>query len=146
MNEFRVSVLFENIKLRGNLDKIEILDSNNNVNVVDYKTGKPKSRNMIEGKTKSSDGNYKRQLVFYKLLLDLYDDAEFNMISGEIDFVEPDEKGKYHKEKFIISEDDIKGIKEIIKNTAKEILELSFWNKKCDNKKCDYCGIREMME
>jgi len=146
LNEFRVSVLFENIKLRGNLDKIEILDSNNNVNVVDYKTGKPKSRNMIEGKTKSSDGNYKRQLVFYKLLLDLYDDAEFNMISGEIDFVEPDEKGKYHKEKFIISEDDIKGIKEIIKNTAKEILELSFWNKKCDNKKCDYCGIREMME
>ena len=146
LNEFKVSVLFENIKLRGNLDKVEVLDGNNNVNVVDYKTGKPKSRNMIEGKTKSSDGNYKRQLVFYKLLLDLYDNAKFNMLSGEIDFVEPDEKGIYHKEKFIISDNDIKEIKEIIKNTAKEILELSFWNKKCDNKKCDYCEIRKMME
>lgn len=146
LNEFRVSVLFEDIKLKGNLDKIEILDGNNRVNVVDYKTGKPKSRNAIEGKTKTSDGNYKRQLVFYKLLLDLYDNGRFNMVSGEIDFIQPDEKGNYHKEKFIITDEDIMELKETIKNTAKEILELSFWDKKCDDKKCKYCAMRDMMK
>lgn len=145
-NEFKINVLFEGIRLKGNLDKIEILDSNNNVNVVDYKTGKPKSRNVIEGKTKTSNGNYKRQLVFYKLLLNLYDNGRFNMVSGEIDFVEPDKKGKYHKEKFLVSEEEIKDLKKTIKNTAREILSLSFWDKKCNNKKCSYCRIREMME
>lgn len=146
LNEFRVSVLFEDIKLRGNLDKIEVLDGNNSVNVVDYKTGKPKSRNAIWGKTKTGNGNYKRQLAFYKLLLDLYDGGKFNMTSGEIDFVEPDKKGKYHKEKFAVTDEELKELKDTIKNTAKEILSLSFWDKKCDNKKCDYCKIREMMK
>jgi len=146
LNEFRVSVLFEDIKLRGDLDKIEVLDGNGSVNVVDYKTGKPKSRNVIEGNTKTSNSNYKRQLVFYKLLLDLYDDGKFNMVSGEIDFVEPDEKGRYHKEKFVVTDEDLEELKETIRNTAKEILELSFWDKKCDNKKCEYCKIRKMME
>jgi DNA helicase II / ATP-dependent DNA helicase PcrA len=146
LNEFKVSVLFEGIKLRGDLDKIEILDGNGSVNVVDYKTGKPKSRNVIEGNTKTSDGNYKRQLVFYKLLLDLYDDGRFNMISGEIDFVQPDEKDRYHKEKFIVIDEEIKKLKEIIKNTTKEILELSFWDRKCNKKDCHYCKIRKMME
>lgn len=146
LNEFRISVLFEDVKLKGNLDKIEVLDGNKNVNVVDYKTGKPKSKNIIEGNTKTSNGNYKRQLVFYKLLLDLYDEGKFNMISGEIDFVEPDEKGRYHREKFIITEEDLKELKEIIRNITKEILSLSFWDKRCDDKKCNYCKIREMMK
>lgn len=144
-NEFRVNVLYDDIKLRGDLDKIEVLDDNGNVNVVDYKTGKPKSRNAIEGKTKSANGDYKRQLVFYKLLLDLYDDGKLNMLSGEIDFIEPDEKGKYHKEKFEITNEDIVELKEIIKNTKKEISELLFWDKRCGDKKCEYCKIREMM-
>ena len=146
LNEFKVSVLFEDIKLRGNLDKIEVLDGNGSVNVVDYKTGKPKSRNIIEGNTKTSNGNYKRQLVFYKLLLDLYDDRKFDMVSGEIDFVQPDEKGKYHKEKFVITDEDLKELKETIRKTAKEILHLDFWDKKCDKKECEYCKIREMMQ
>ncbi|MBT4730346.1 Dna2/Cas4 domain-containing protein, partial [Candidatus Woesearchaeota archaeon] len=146
LNEFKVSVLFEGIKLRGNLDKIEVLDSNGSVDVVDYKTGKPKSRNVIEGNTKTSDGNYKRQLVFYKLLLDLYDEGRFNMVSGEIDFVQPDDKGGYHKEKFVITDEDLKELKETIRNTTKEILNLDFWDRKCTKKECEYCKIREMME
>jgi len=146
LNEFRVSVLYEGVKLKGNLDKIEILDGNASVNVVDYKTGKPKSRNIIEGNTKSSNGNYKRQLVFYKLLLDLYDEGRFNMVSGEIDFVQPDDKGGYHKEKFVITDEDLKELKEVIKNTEKEILALDFWDRKCNKKDCEYCKIREMMK
>ena len=146
LNEFKVSVLFEDIKLRGNLDKIEVLDGNGSVNVVDYKTGKPKSRNIIEGNTKTSNGNYKRQLVFYKLLLDLYDDRKFDMVSGEIDFVQPDDKGRYHKEKFVITAEDLKELKETIKNTAKEITSLDFWDRKCAKKECEYCKIREMMK
>ncbi|MDO8520711.1 MAG: ATP-dependent DNA helicase, partial [bacterium] len=90
------------IILRGMLDKVEFFGGNK-VNVVDYKTAKPKSRNVIEGNTKDADGNYKRQLVFYKLLLDRYDAGKFVMETGEVDFIEPDKAGKYHKEKFSVT-------------------------------------------
>jgi DNA helicase II / ATP-dependent DNA helicase PcrA len=152
LNEFKIGVQFpiglkgsEYLKLRGDLDKVEVLNTKNEANVADYKTGKPKSRNAIEGKTKSSNGDYKRQLVFYKILLDLYADKKINMVSGEIDFIEPDEKGRYHKEKFFITEEEVDGLKKIIRSTAKEILSLSFWEKRCGDKKCEYCKLRQLM-
>ncbi len=143
-----------NLPLRGNLDKIEIL-SGSEVNVVDYKTGRQKTRNEIEGKTKSSDGNYKRQLVFYKLLLDGHGHCNacpkgnkngFKMVSAEIDFLEPDEKGRYRKEKFIISDDEVSELKQTIQKTALEILDFSFWDKTCGEKDCEWCKLRETMK
>jgi len=151
VNEFKITVLLPvdvpeigRLKLRGDLDKMEFV-SESEVNVVDYKSGKPKSRNVIEGKTKSSGGDYKRQLVFYNLLLDLYEGGKFHMVSGDVDFVEPDPRGKFRKEQFIISNDEVEDLKEIIGKTAEEIINLSFWDKRCDNKKCEYCILREMM-
>lgn len=137
--------LDENITINGKIDKIEILDSSNNVNVVDYKTGKPKSRNDIAGLTKNSKGNYKRQLVFYNLLLNYYQNGKFKMVSGEIDFVEPDSKGRYRKELFEITPEETAKLEEHIKTTAKEILDLSFWNKTCGDPKCYYCNLRKLM-
>ena len=123
------------------------------VRVVDYKTGKPKSRNEIEGKTKNSQGDYKRQLVFYKLLLLLRNETtksgnaeRFNMADGIIDFVEPDEKGKYHKETFVVHDEEVSALKELIGKTAREIYSLSFWNARCDEKDCRYCEMREMLD
>ena len=102
-------------------------------------------RNEIEGKTKNSKGDYKRQLVFYKLLLDNYEKGKYKMISGEIDFTEPDDAGKYHKEKLPISEPDVLMLADDIRKIVKEISTFSFWDKKCDDKKCEYCELRGMM-
>ncbi len=153
LNEFKTSVLFpldlkevKNLRLRGDIDKIEFLNDSNAVNVIDYKTAKPKSRNEILGKTKNSNGNFKRQLDFYALLLEIYKKGELNMISGEIDFIEPNENGKYKKEKFEVTNEDLAEIKETIKNTTNEILNLKFWNERCNDKKCKYCEMREMLE
>lgn len=55
----------DNIFINGKIDMIAPINSNA-FNVYDFKTGKPKSRNEIEGLTKSSSGNYKRQLIFIK--------------------------------------------------------------------------------
>lgn len=152
-NEFRLSVLLPvevggetHLKLRGDLDKLEIGENERDVVVVDYKTGKPKSRNHIEGKTKTSNGDYKRQLIFYKLLLDLYDDGRFEMIRGDIDFIEPDDKGNFRKESFEITDEETKELKGVIAETMQEILDLSFWNTRCDNKDCAYCALRDKME
>ncbi len=153
MTEFKVPTiqLTDNIKIRGMIDRIDLLEKGERttfrgpVHVVDYKTGKSKSRNVIEGTTASSDGNYKRQLVFYNLLLNHYDNGRLDMQSGEIDFVEPDEKGKFKKEKFTVTAEEIKNLESVIASTASEILSLAFWDRRCDNKECAYCGLRDLM-
>jgi len=125
------------------VDRIEQLkkeDGQTYVKVIDYKTGKPKSKNEIEGKTKYSDGGYKRQLVFYKLLCDLDKTFKYKAEQFELDFVEPNETGKYKKEVFTITENEVKELKEVIIQTMKDIRELKFERTTdyliCGN--CDY--------
>ena len=148
MTELRVKGVnvTPDIRLVGMLDKVEILNDRNEVNVVDYKTGKPKSRNFIEGKLKDGTGNIFRQLVFYKLLLDGYKEGKYTMISGEIDFVEPNDRGKYKKEKFDIGPKDTKDLEGVITDAADEILNLKFWDQRCDDVECTYCLLRFPMQ
>lgn len=147
LTEFNIRgvALTENLKITGKLDKIELSDSTSDVVVVDYKTKKPQSRNWIEGKVGESEGDYKRQLVFYKLLLDLYPEKKFNMISGVIDFVEPNDRGFFKKEAFEIQEAEVFDLRSTILRVADEIRELSFWDKRCEKKECVYCRLRDMM-
>lgn len=133
------------IKLKGNIDKVEILDDRGAVNVVDYKTSAPKTRGQIEGTTKDSEGNIKRQLVFYKLLLDLYETGKFKMQSAEVDFLRPDSQGRYKKEKFTVTDEEVSALTKEIERVSNEILNLKFWDKTCDDKDCQFCRLRKMM-
>ncbi len=128
------------IRLTGKIDKIEEFGT-----VVDYKSRQPKSRREIEGLTKNSDGNYKRQLIFYKLLLDHYAGGKYKMTAGEVDFIEPDGKGRYKKEKFEISDQEVEELTDLIKKTVAEITTLAFWDQTCDRKDCEYCKLRQLM-
>lgn len=139
--------------LKGILDRIEAVNGQpdgREVIVYDYKTGKAKSRNELEGKTKNATGDYKRQLTFYKLLLDREPinprRGKFIFSSAIIDFIEPDDRGKYHREQFFITEQEVEELVELIQKMSKEILNLEFWNKRCGDKKCEYCRLRDMVE
>ncbi|MCX6701845.1 MAG: ATP-dependent DNA helicase [Candidatus Zambryskibacteria bacterium] len=143
--EFKINgvELSPGIILSGNLDKVEIISSNKVV-VTDYKTGKQRSRNDIEGKTKNSTGDMKRQLEFYKLLLKLHDNII--MQTGIIEFLEPNDSGKYNREEFEISEEEVNKLIKTIKQAVKEITTLSFWDKVCDDKDCQYCSYRKLLK
>jgi ATP-dependent exoDNAse (exonuclease V) beta subunit len=78
------------IPIHGKLDAI--VDNQEEVYVYDYKTKQAMSENEILGKTKNSNGDYFRQLVFYKKLLS--DDSRFrdkNIIPALV-FVVPDSR------------------------------------------------------
>lgn len=148
-NEFSINgvVLNNSIRLTGKIDKIEILkEGSKSVTVVDYKTGKPKSRGEIEGTTKESNGDMKRQLIFYKLLLSLYENGTYYMETGEIDFIEPNERGIFKKESYCIEQDEVEDLKETITRVAKEICSLSFWDARCAEKECEFCALRDALE
>lgn len=126
------------IKLSGKLDAVlRHRHDPDLVSVFDYKTTKGKSRNEIEGKTKDSDGGYKRQLVFYKYLLDKQ--GMYNMRDASLLFTEPDEKGNYRMETFNISAEEISGLMDEINIFATEIMSGQFLDKGCNKKDCDHC-------
>lgn len=124
----RGHIYVDDVRIAGRVDRIEWIDAKTKtVQVVDYKTGKPKSRNEIEGKTANSDGAYKRQLVFYKLLADLDRTFGLKVERGVLDFVEP-ESGtkKFRQESFTLTKDDVAALKETIKQVMAEIRALHF--------------------
>lgn len=135
----------DDLLLNGKIDMIRPVD-NNKFDVTDFKTGKPKSRNVIEGNVKDGDGNYKRQLVFYKILLDRYRNGFFKMNSGIIEFVEPSEKGEYRREIFNITEEETKILLEQTVKAGKEISSLSFWDESCQDRECEYCKLRRYID
>ncbi|MBI5147881.1 MAG: ATP-dependent helicase [Parcubacteria group bacterium] len=135
-------ILAPGIILNGKIDRIDPTPDGAAV-VIDYKTSKPKSRNFIEGKTKGGTGDIKRQLIFYKILLDRYENGKTRMAKGRIDFVEPDEKGRYRAEEFVITDGEAKELEDLIKKTAEEIRELKFWDRRCDDKECEFCALRD---
>lgn len=132
-------------KLKGVIDKLEFMGPSGEVNAVSYTTTKPKSRNALLGKTKNSAEEYKRALVFYKLLLDRYRKGRYKMVSGDIDFLEPNDRGKYKREHFEITSDEVKKLEGTITDVSREILGLKFWNRRCDDRVCAFCKLREAM-
>jgi DNA helicase-2/ATP-dependent DNA helicase PcrA len=144
--ELKVKVPFgvngDEIILRGALDKLELQEDPHEVIVVDYKTRSPKSRNWILGETADSEGNYHRQLVFYRLLLDASPELGYRMKAGQIDFVEPNDRGIFKKEEFVISEAEVGELRETVARVAQEIMDFAFWDKECGEKGCKWCGMR----
>ncbi len=152
INEFNIRgvVLSETVKLNGKIDKIEIAANGREVRVVDYKTSRPQTRNHLLGLTKTADGDYYRQLVFYKLLLENYPPKKYEVASGLIDFIEPDpprragETGRYHQEEFAPSAAETAALKEEILTVADDILSLRFLSRGCGRQDCDHCRLWSM--
>ncbi|MDB5238283.1 MAG: UvrD/REP helicase, helicase / ATP-dependent helicase PcrA [Candidatus Kaiserbacteria bacterium] len=144
--KIQTSLKFEGdgaVILRGILDRIDL--ENDKAWVADYKTGKPKTRNAILGLTQDETGPaYFRQLVFYRLLLDL--DGRYSFRGAHLDFLQPDERGKYHCEQFEIPDEELVLLKGTIERVSNEIRDLAFWNATCDDKDCEFCALRRLMK
>jgi DNA helicase-2/ATP-dependent DNA helicase PcrA len=145
-SEFNMrGILFLETTLSGTIDKMIFLPDGG-TRVIDYKTRAPLSRSAILGTIKTSTGDYYRQLVFYTLLLSLYKDGSLKPKETEIDFIEPNATGKYKNEKFLVSDEDVTRLGEVIKKVSGEISKLSFWKKRCDKRNCEFCALRNLMD
>lgn len=112
----------EEIRLTGIIDKIEYL-GDGTVRVVDYKTGKAWSE-----KNKDEKESLRRQIVFYKLLLQQYEEngKKFVMTEGVLDFVEPNKKGVFEQERITVTDADCETLKKEINDFAKSMLSGEF--------------------
>lgn len=151
--EYKIQVMLETgipelpeVLLTGMLDRLDFDAEGRLLRVVDYKSGKPKTRGYIEGTTKDSTGDYKRQLTFYALLLALHDDERLKSNEGLLSFIEADEKGKIHEELYLITDEEVTELKSEIGRVVGEIASGSFLQSVCDPEKCDYCDLVDILQ
>ena len=133
------------IPIRGKLDKLEFEGSS--VNVVDYKTGDYDKAKKIKktfdapNDKNSNGGDYWRQAVFYKILIDNNSsNPNWKVLSTEFDFIEPNAKKEFVKEKLNITEADITTVKEQIKSTWNKIQNKEFYTG-CGKEDCRWCNF-----
>jgi len=136
---------FPEVLLTGNFDRIDSGSDGMALRVVDYKTGKPKTRGEIEGTTKTSNGNYKRQLVFYALLLSLQSDERLKTSTTVLSFVEPDQKGVIHEESFSITHEEIAELKAEIIEATRSVVTGECLSVPCDPEVTDFCHLAERL-
>jgi DNA helicase-2/ATP-dependent DNA helicase PcrA len=135
------NVVVRGVPLKGKLDKLEF--DGKSVNVVDYKTGDPdKAIPKLKGPSEKdpNGGDYWRQAVFYKILVDHYEQKGWKVISTEFDFIEPDKKKTFRKEKVVIAPADITTVTEQISDTWQKIQDRQFYTG-CGKEDCHWCNF-----
>ena len=133
------NVVVRQVPLKGKLDKLEF--DGKSVNIVDYKTGDPDKaipRLKGPGEKDPNGGDYWRQAVFYKLLVDNYPQKDWKVVSTEFDFIEPDKKKNYRKEKVVITPADITTVTMQIITTWQKIQNREFYTG-CGKEDCHWC-------
>ncbi|MBI3234911.1 MAG: ATP-dependent helicase [Bacteroidetes bacterium] len=145
------AVVYGGIPITGFIDKIEF--EGNKAKVVDYKTGKPSNAlDKFKKPQKVADislakkheiygGDYWRQAVFYKILMehDAQKNNDWKFDGAEFDFIEPDSKtGDFIKVKVDITEEDEQFVSGLIQQVYKKIKNLEF-DEPCGE--CSWCKM-----
>jgi DNA helicase-2/ATP-dependent DNA helicase PcrA len=135
------NVIVRGVPLKGKLDKLEF--DGKEVNVVDYKTGdveKAKEKLTPPNAKIPNGGDYWRQGVFYKILVDGYEQKDWKVTSTEFDFVEPDRKKEYRKIKILITPEDISTVTQQISTVWQKIQNREFYTG-CGKPDCHWCNF-----
>ena len=133
------NVVLEGVPLKGKLDKLEF--DGKQVNVVDYKTGNPENavpKTKGPSEKTPNGGDYWRQAVFYKLLVDR-SAFGWQVVSTEFDFIEPVNK-KYKKQKIYITPQDEAFVTRQITDTWSKIQSHDFYTG-CGKEDCHWCNF-----
>jgi DNA helicase-2/ATP-dependent DNA helicase PcrA len=135
------NVMVDGVPLKGKIDKMEF--DGHFVNVVDYKTGNPdnatkKLKNPIVDPP--NGGDYWRQAVFYKILIDNNEQGKYQVRSTEFDFIEPNAKKEIKSQKVEITKEDTDMVREQIVNVWEKIQKREFY-KGCGKEDCHWCNF-----
>lgn len=135
------NVVYRGVPLKGKLDKLEF--DGKSVNVVDYKTGDPdKAMAKLNGpdSKQPQGGDYWRQAVFYKILVDQFEGKGWTAVSTEFDFVEPDKKKQYRQHKIVITPEDLQQVGDQISLVWNKIQARDFYTG-CGKPDCHWCNF-----
>ena len=73
-------------------------------------------------------------------MVDNYEHKQWNVVSTEFDFIEPDKKKDYIKRKVVITAEDITTVKEQIVTVWQKIQNREFYTG-CGKEECHWCNF-----
>jgi len=115
-------IIVGNARIGGLLDRVDSLDGQ--INIVDYKTGRPLSNFSTRDKSKAIRAyRHKLQLVFYALLISREQSVKPGSISGEMVYVEAEEL-KNLSRTYTPSAEDIQRLEKLINAVWQKITSL----------------------
>ena len=135
------NVVVKEVPIKGKLDKLEF--NGREVTVVDYKTGdieKAADKLKPPNEKQPNGGDYWRQAVFYKILVDNYKSKDWKVSATEFDFVEPNKKKEYKKERINIGAEDITTVEQQIVDSWQKIQTREFYTG-CGKEDCHWCNF-----
>ena len=139
--EYRINnVVVKDIPLKGAIDKIEF--NGKQVVVIDYKTGNiENAREKLQAPNDKNPlgGDYWRQAVFYKILLN-HHPKNWEVVSAEFDFVEPNKKKQFEKIAISISDADLTTVGQQIQLVWEKIQNKDFYTG-CGKEDCHWCNF-----
>ena len=129
------------LNLHGKLDAV--LDQESTVMVYDYKTRGALSPAAIKGETKGSTGDYFRQLVFYRILIEAQAKYAGKRIEPSLVFVKPDDKGRCPTVTVPVEKTDIEKVKGEVASLIDSVWSGKVIEESCDDATCTWCKLKK---
>jgi DNA helicase-2/ATP-dependent DNA helicase PcrA len=134
--------ILEGVPVTGKIDRIEL--NGDSGKVVDYKTGDPdRSATPMTAPPNDKEplgGDYWRQMVFYKLLLENMEDKPMRVATGMFDFIQKSKTGGYKQIVVPIFEADMDIVRTQVKDVYTKIMNHEF-DKGCGKETCHWCNF-----
>jgi DNA helicase-2/ATP-dependent DNA helicase PcrA len=142
--ELYIKAYLGNVPVSGKIDKIEFLD-NGTCNIIDYKTGDPdkstRSYTLPPDEKQPNGGDYWRQMVFYKMLLDVHSDRSYRVAAGIFDYIEPGKStNEFKRFQVPVFLNDETTVMQQLKNSYASIMNHEF-DKGCGEEDCYWCNF-----
>ncbi len=147
--EFKVNrFMLDGVPVTGKIDKIEF--EGDTCTLVDYKTGDPdKSATALTAAPNEKDplgGDYWRQMVFYKLLLENSDDKRWLVKMGMFDYIQKGNKSNEYKRVFVpVYAQDEEIVRRQLKDAYSRIMNHEF-DTGCGKEDCHWCNFARQYE
>lgn len=140
--------ILDGVPVTGKIDKLEF--EGEACTVVDYKTGDPDrsaaAYTASPNEKEPLGGDYWRQMVFYKLLIEHYQDRNWKVNMGMFDYVEKSKKTNEYKRIFIpMFPQDEETVLKQLKDSYSRIMNHEF-NKGCGKEDCYWCNFARKYE
>lgn len=147
--EFKIPrYMLDGVPVTGKIDKIEF--EGDRCTVVDYKTGDPDKYGyaLTAGPNEKEPlgGDYWRQMIFYKLLIENYQEKSWKVERGMFDYIEKGRTSNEYKRIYVpMYEQDEQIVRGQLKDAYSRIMNHEF-DKGCGKDTCHWCNFAKQYE
>ncbi len=147
--EFKIPrYILDGVPVTGKIDLIEF--NGDSLTVVDYKTGDPdksaKKYTSPPNDANPDGGDYWRQMVFYKLIIENFKERNWTVGKGFFDYIQKgDKSGEFKRIQVPIFPQDEQKVLEQLRKTYAHIINHDF-SKGCGKEDCRWCNFARKYE